>query len=960
MLRKTRDLTPYKNVLPYDSEIFGVYQPLIGWRSRRIWSRVLSGFNEDRSRILSQLLRNVSPIADIRQATGGRAGRGEGPAVSVKSIRTGEIGRSMPMTGSFLVDELRKQLPAEGEATDDTLKRLLDERTIDRLLDGSVRQRIAELQHSAEFHAFASRNGGADATVIRQVAQESRVARYLVDTAKAGQASALKDLLYGKANASLAHLERIAGLQDSLDMIDPHHDLGRVTLSPISIVHLFRQYFFEFDTFLGTPVGHVWLSPGSSVELVEIQTRRTLTEQSVETELTTTVKSETETTDQDEISESVKEDNKDTQAFGFNTSVHQGWIGGSADASASVNLQSTQEKARETTHKHMRQQTERLSTEIRQNYKTTFKTTSEVTDTSSKRYVLNNTTDKLINYELRRKMRQVGVQVQDIGTYLCWQTFVDNPGHQLGVSQLVHLAKSPETATIQPPESVPMPEPYAMKSQLTIPFVPIGSDTNEDDMDETYRNGVEVDDDFNEGELERVRSTFSFKARCDKANYVFDKTASSIVVDVGAADMVVKVRDITSNGAEVAFTVDVVQVNFQNQPSIVIEATTYWQPDQSIVDKVNAENKKNVERFNAETRREFEKAYVDAARERIKLASGIAPRGFDDLREEERIVVYRMLIQDMLTQDLPLKDDRTRHAVAELLNSIFDVDKMLYFVAPEWWKPRLHYSQVLGKPEKPDPLPVPSAGGGGVNLKAQSMHAFGTSLDTGALKGALGAAVSATAPLDAPGATVLAPENIVGWGGQGRRDNYYITEESLPAKLGSSLGWLLQLDGDNQRNAFLNAPWVKAVIPIRPGKERAAMNWLQRMQVEGADGLDAAYAAPAAELAQIPHSGSTVTLLDAIHHLCDVVAKKHEDSNTVGLYPPEETNDDNKVSATPVDRVYEHGFYPNQGSFKLLADKPFDVFDQWIEILPTDQVVPVEVQYDPITGRQLQVLQGDS
>ena len=80
----------------------------------------------------------------------------------------------------------------------------------------------------------------------------------------------------------------------------------------------------------------------------------------------------------------------------------------------------------------MRQQTEKLSTEIRKNFKTTFKTITETTDTSSKRYVLSNTTDELINYELRRKMRQVAVQVQDIGSYLCWQTYVDRPGSRSG------------------------------------------------------------------------------------------------------------------------------------------------------------------------------------------------------------------------------------------------------------------------------------------------------------------------------------------------------------------------------------------------------------------------------------------------------------------------------------------------------------------------------------------------
>src|SRR4029079_365073 len=89
----------------------------------------------------------------------------------------------------------------------------------------------------------------------------------------------------------------------------------------------------------------------------------------------------------------------------------------------------------------------------------------------------------------------------------------------------------------------------------------------------------------------------------------------------------------------------------------------------------------------------------------------------------------------------------------------------------------------------------------------------------------LQAQADATPPTPAP----IPQANIVDWGGASEygRDNYYITEYSSPAPLGSSLGWLLQLDGDNLRNAMLNAPWVKAVIPIRIGKERAALNWLQ-------------------------------------------------------------------------------------------------------------------------------------
>src|SRR5262249_53928000 len=100
-------------------------------------------------------------------------------------------------------------------------------------------------------------------------------------------------------------------------------------------------------------------------------------------------------------------------------------------------------EAREQNHKEMRQQSTKLASEIRTNFKSAFKTVTETTDTRSKRYVIQNPTEKLVNYELRRKMRQVGVQMQDVGTQLCWQGYVDDPGRELGVGQLVHLeAKS--------------------------------------------------------------------------------------------------------------------------------------------------------------------------------------------------------------------------------------------------------------------------------------------------------------------------------------------------------------------------------------------------------------------------------------------------------------------------------------------------------------------------------------
>lgn len=83
-----------------------------------------------------------------------------------------------------------------------------------------------------------------------------------------------------------------------------------------------------------------------------------------------------------------------------------------ASASASFSVTNARKQAAEQTHTRMREQSSKLSNEIKQNYKTTFRTVTETTDTSSRRYLLQNTTQKLVSYELSRKMRKVGVQVQ--------------------------------------------------------------------------------------------------------------------------------------------------------------------------------------------------------------------------------------------------------------------------------------------------------------------------------------------------------------------------------------------------------------------------------------------------------------------------------------------------------------------------------------------------------------------
>ena len=165
------------------------------------------------------------------------------------------------------------------------------------------------------------------------------------------------------------------------------------------------------------------------------------------------------------------------------------------------------------------------------------------------------------------------------------------------------------------------------------------------------------------------------------------------------------------------------------------------------------------------------------------------------------------------------------------------------------------------------------------------------------------------------------------------------------------------------RNAFLNAPWVKAVLPIRPGMEEAALNWLTK--VEGTNGIgdDDVYRTNnpnEKDLAGNPLNGQK--MLDVLHDLAKRVALKHAAATKPASYPevdegpanPVLVDAANTVTATPIDRVYEHGFYPLVGGFRNKSgDQHYLTVDQWVEILPTDQVVPVPVEYDPKTGRMV-------
>ncbi|MGW4018280.1 hypothetical protein ACWECW_18445 [Rhodococcus ruber] len=970
----TKDYSKFKGILPYASEMFGAYRPMVGWASKRKHDRIINAEASALAPFLTELLPNyvsgnayVGPevlgaftgaayLPDAKFLVSAGIGQpADGPILQPASFDEGTF--FLPAVQKWILEK-RGPLGAPPDAntwkdvlTLDSIKKVYGKYSRnDDGTDASVGMIKNWVEWSNRFQATEQgefppqRPGEADEDFQKRkqvfdqqimelcygiLDRESKIAAVLLDLVRTEAVETLTNLFYTKSRTNEELERKIRAFQrrltDPFLEFDPRDQLQGVSVSPLGISHLFRQYFFEFDTFLGPSVGHIWLTPGSTVELIESSTRKVITERSYEEQFETRTQIETIDNRKEDISEAIKQDNREDTKLGFSTTVNQSWPSGSLTATGSLNVDKTQQMAREHIQKSMREQSSKLSKEIRNQYKTTFKTVTETSDVSSKRYVLSNPSDtNLQNYEMRRKMRQVGVQVQDVGTYLCWETFVDDPGKSLGLANLVHIAKPPDTTPVPNPALIPVPErksdvPFDVKvswsfgdrrQRPTSPQgIPLGRRQMSIDIPDGYR--VEIP----------VGTVFQLQCMSAAGEGAEDfRQHQYLAVYSGGRDL------------DIGLSWGPGGLKWDGKVNIDLRGTIALVPTEERLRDINIQNTAIIKNAEASARlaevKASETAFYAAAQERIELAAAVKKRNFEDLREEERIVVYRELIADLMAKDSStgldnylLISDEQRHTFATVLNAIFDIDKMLYFVAPEWWKPRVR-----------------------------------SGLNVGSLNGDV-------QPFKA--------EQVVSWSDKEiRDDNYYITSKSEPARLGSSLGWLLQLDGDNHRNRFLNAPWVRAVIPIRPGKEEAAIAWLQRANVEGIEGLDQKYAAQPGEADEIKQglhdAGYTAseepTVEDAIRYLCVRVQEKHQEGVTEQLFPDRTGIDDgDKVWATPIDKVYEHGFYPLDRSFRASpSEEPvdststnFQILSQWTEILPTDQIVPVVVQYDPSTGRQI-------
>jgi hypothetical protein len=433
------DLSPYAGVLPYASELTGTFQPMIGWKGGRSSERFEAAAARDSRKLLDRFAEQFQAKVEMAAFDNRRITFNNLAATApiqpgdLLDIQVGVIPSRLRMQGgSMLLSVIASRLPPKPPSeTGAQWKDFINQDALSSIIEEVENNLEAVLKRSARSPEAVER--------VRGIAEsESRLAASLLYLVEKNETGILDSLFYF-ADADKSIGQSLDDLRAGSDRIVPGVDptdrdqLSGGVISPLGIIHLYRQYFFELDTFLGSPVHHVWLAPGATVELYEIHTRKEVTER-VLSRLTETVRTSEQTVAvRDELSDEMREDSSNDLSLGASVTASYPKV----SATATFDMSRTQERSREEIHKQVREQSSKIATSIRSNYQSTFRSTTEFSDTSSVKHVFTNPGNDLKNYELRRKNRQVAIQLQDVGSYLSWQSYVDDPGRELGVAQLV-------------------------------------------------------------------------------------------------------------------------------------------------------------------------------------------------------------------------------------------------------------------------------------------------------------------------------------------------------------------------------------------------------------------------------------------------------------------------------------------------------------------------------------------
>jgi hypothetical protein len=346
------DAQNVSNILSYASEPVGVYQSLLGWRSRLSKERLSTAITFRVQEISCTVLNDVEVSRDS-------------PAGTVRPRRF--VDPTGSQLGGALTAIAEENIP-------DSIAKLLDEQSgplpqllhtvLDRLRvsgnksqgEGEKKDMAQTAQHPSLFNLLNSRRLKTSPAALSELSIASALHHLALKKPCA------LDVMFSPQMSSLDRATAAA------ELYSEKHPAQAAFRSPIGILHMFRQYFLQFGTFLGPRGGHVWISPGGSVELVQVNTRKVFTERTFDESTENITKTEVNQTNKDELSNAIKAENTNDMKLGVSASGSGGVAGvWQASGLAICNLGTSRRQAQETTHKKMREQSSKLASEVRQN-----------------------------------------------------------------------------------------------------------------------------------------------------------------------------------------------------------------------------------------------------------------------------------------------------------------------------------------------------------------------------------------------------------------------------------------------------------------------------------------------------------------------------------------------------------------------------------------------------------------
>lgn len=580
-------------------------------------------------------------------------------------------------------------------------------------------------------------------------------------------------------------------------------------LSPIGIVHYYRQLYFNLDEGFGPIEQCFTVAPKETLEVIVTSTRKQIHEEVIEMGYEEVSEQAIEERNTDEVSDKVstmmQRDMSASMSVNGSYSTPVWQVGASAQASVAVSSQ----RSRETATKRLKDVTKRASERITKSY--SIKTTDydELTDSTTSRRVISNENNAPVNYALRRIFRRVRVKVQDLGPRAVWQLYLRNPGSGLAMSRFVHFRESSPVTVPETLPGVPQRPEGGVETGSTSSCILVN---NQGYYFVTLKI-VTTDD--------RKITAVSIDSITDlESNSKDDPAPSAINSQQWGTNWDENTHTFTTN----------IRIVIGDSLSVSVGYTYSWEPSQKVLDEWEDKRKAAVATVQEEQlTQQFEKNKA-----LITEKSKIRPRPANELRREERYEVMNRMVNHLFGGG----DDPSEPTPLEIeyFNRFFDIESMFIYTHPSWWKPRFH--------------PIGSSNG---------------------------------------------------------RPAYEITSESEPAKFGASLGWKIQLDGDNRRNEFINSPWLRVCLPIKPDREEDAVRWLAK-HIEGDIGFDL-------------NNGPLKNVLDDLQ-------KRRTEENSLGQNGCDYVTVDSTIGA------------PDNA---LKPENIFPIIDQFDVTLPTDGFIYDEI-----------------